>query len=227
MKQVGPCRTLVETAAGQKFAARKVVLSVPSTLHPLISFDPPLPAARKAFNEATTLGYYSKTNLTFATPWWRKAGLSGRLTTHTGPICFTRDTCAEADGQYSITCFHVGKRGREWSKLGVEGRRTQVLEHFDKSFGEVARRLGVTPETPVKVSEMDWARDPWVRGAPCPFTGPGGMIAAGRSIHEPVGDVHFIGTETSSVWKGYLEGAVRSGIRGAGEVIKALRQAKL
>jgi monoamine oxidase len=34
--------------------------------------------------------------------------------------------------------------------------------------------------------------------------------------------VHFVGTETASEWKGYMEGAVRAGERGAKEVVEAL-----
>ncbi|KAK8147855.1 hypothetical protein G3M48_000918 [Beauveria asiatica] len=47
--------------------------------------------------------------------------------------------------------------------------------------------------------------------------------AAGQSIRDHYKHVHFIGTETSYVWKGYMEGAVLSGIRGAKEVIAALQ----
>jgi monoamine oxidase len=36
---------------------------------------------------------------------------------------------------------------------------------------------------------------------------------------QPLGRVHWAGTETADQWMGYVEGAVRSGIRAAGEVI--------
>ncbi|WXC48691.1 hypothetical protein QX201_008400 [Fusarium graminearum] len=44
---------------------------------------------------------------------------------------------------------------------------------------------------------------------------------SGKALREFYGRIHFVGTETSLVWKGYMEGAVRSGVRGAKEVIKA------
>lgn len=44
--------------------------------------------------------------------------------------------------------------------------------------------------------------------------------AASRSA--AFGNVHFIGTETSTEWNGYMEGAILSGDRGAQEVIEAL-----
>lgn len=45
-----------------------------------------------------------------------------------------------------------------------------------------------------------------------------------RSAH---GKVHFVGTETAYEWKGYMDGALRSGLRGAEEVTKALESPKL
>ena len=48
------------------------------------------------------------------------------------------------------------------------------------------------------------------------------MTEAGKALAERVGNLHFVGTGTSDVWAGYMEGAVRYGIRGAKEVIESL-----
>jgi monoamine oxidase len=48
------------------------------------------------------------------------------------------------------------------------------------------------------------------------------MSEVGKALREPFEAIHFVGTETSFEWKGYMEGAVRSGERGAAEVIEAL-----
>jgi monoamine oxidase len=45
---------------------------------------------------------------------------------------------------------------------------------------------------------------------------------ARRSIGKPWGNVHFVGTETADMWQGYMEGAIRSGLRGARESIALL-----
>ena len=45
---------------------------------------------------------------------------------------------------------------------------------------------------------------------------------AGRTLGKPFGHVHFVGSETADKWRGYMEGALRSGIRGAREVIASL-----
>ncbi|EQB51845.1 flavin containing amine oxidoreductase [Colletotrichum gloeosporioides Cg-14] len=78
---------------------------------------------------------------------------------------------------------------------------------------------------PINISEKEWTKDPWARGAPCPVMGPGVLTSdAGKAVREPVSHIHFIGTETSLVWKGYMEGAVKAGIRGANEVIADLAE---
>ena len=43
-----------------------------------------------------------------------------------------------------------------------------------------------------------------------------------RALREPVGRIHWAGTETSDVWNGYMDAAVRSGERAAEEALTAL-----
>jgi monoamine oxidase len=44
----------------------------------------------------------------------------------------------------------------------------------------------------------------------------------GAALRKPVGGIHWAGTETSTYWNGYMDGAVRSGERAAKEVLEAL-----
>jgi monoamine oxidase len=44
-------------------------------------------------------------------------------------------------------------------------------------------------------------------------------------VRVPVGRIHFAGTETSTYWTGYMDGAVRAGERAAREVVRAERGA--
>jgi monoamine oxidase len=41
-------------------------------------------------------------------------------------------------------------------------------------------------------------------------------------LRQPIGRVHFAGTETAVEWTGYLEGALESGERAAREVVRGL-----
>lgn len=203
-----------------KFSCRKVIIPIPTTLLPKIEFSPDLPPTKKLLSESTVMGYYAKTIFVFAEPWWRSLGLSGNLEASDGPICFSRDTCIFDRKQYSITCFIVGERGRQWSKLSKHDRTAQVHGQFNKMMGSMTEsRL---PE-PINIIEQEWIKHEWFLGAPSPVMVPGFLTsAAGRSLREPYKNLHFVGTETSDVWEGYMEGAVRSGERGAAEVIAQL-----
>lgn len=135
---------------------------------------------------------------------------------------FTRDTCIEEDNQFSITCFIVGDPGRKWSALSIAGRKRAVLKHFKQLMSVVVKPEDI-PQ-PIDVIEQEWVKQPWSRGAPSPVMGPGLLTSdVGRSLKVPWKSIHFVGTETSTYWKGYMEGAVQSGERGAKEVIEALR----
>ncbi|KAF5647319.1 flavin-containing protein [Fusarium sp. NRRL 52700] len=156
----------------------------------------------------------------FDKPWWRDAGLSGIIECETGPIHFSRDTCSPEDGQYSITCFVVGDRDRDGSKWSYTEKRRIVLEQFSRVFSGV----GVKAPEPVNIILQEWTKQPWIWGCPSPVMMPGTLTSdSGKALREVVGRVHFVGTETSLVWKGYMDGAVRSGIRGAEEVIRAFK----
>jgi monoamine oxidase len=50
---------------------------------------------------------------------------------------------------------------------------------------------------------------------------PGAMTHFGPVLREPVGRIHWAGTETASVWSGYMDGALTSGERAAAEVLAA------
>ena len=56
---------------------------------------------------------------------------------------------------------------------------------------------------------------------------PGGLSSFEHVLRAPFGRLHFVGTETGFEWKGYMEGAVRSGERGAQEILLAVSKAKL
>jgi monoamine oxidase len=47
----------------------------------------------------------------------------------------------------------------------------------------------------------------------------GAWTSLGKALREPVGNIHWAGTETSDVWNGYIDGAIRSGERVAKEIL--------
>ena len=75
----------------------------------------------------------------------------------------------------------------------------------------LAKFFGPRAAEPDEYVERDWAAEEWSRGCY------GGRFGTG--VWEPVGRIHWAGTETAEVWNGYMDGAVRSGERAAREVL--------
>ncbi|KAJ9502280.1 hypothetical protein H2202_002345 [Exophiala xenobiotica] len=205
------------------FRCQRVIVSVPTPLYKEITFDPPLPEAKAELGRNNVLGYTLKVMVMYSEPWWRMAALAGAVMSFKGPITTCRDSSNDKYGSYSLTCFTNGKFGREMSLLSQQERFSAVLAHVKRMFGPYVD----VPE-PIAVTEHEWAKDQWAQGCPCPASPPGIMTKYDHALRSAHGKVHFIGTETAYEWKGYLDGAIRSGERGAKEVISGLgRRAKL
>lgn len=214
----------VRSSNNAEFQAKKVILSVPTTLYNHIRFNPPLPETKQLLAEENVMGYYSKIIFVFNQPWWHTAGLSGALQAQDGAITFSRDTSIPDDDQWSITCFVVGERGRQWSQLSQDERRQSAWTQFVSAFSSVDLPSKLEIPAPINIIEMEWSKQEFFLGAPCPVSPPGILTSVGmEAVQTPFGNIHFVGTETSVEWKGYMEGAVRSGDRGAKEVIEALK----
>ena len=52
--------------------------------------------------------------------------------------------------------------------------------------------------------------------------GPGVLTQYGHLLREPIGRIHWAGTETAGTSHGAMDGAVRSGERVAGEILEAV-----
>jgi monoamine oxidase len=111
--------------------------------------------------------------------------------------------------------FIGGDEARAWPLRPAEERLAAVLSNFASVVGDSALNL-------IGYLEADWPRDKWSRGCPVAYAPPGVLPEYGDTIREPVGPIHWAGTETATFWNGYMEGAVRSGERAASEVLGAL-----
>lgn len=128
-----------------------------------------------------------------------------------------RDTSTDIDGQYSLTCFVNGHVGREWSRLSPHERRAQVLSHVAYIYGNKEAAY-----QPLEIFEQEWTKEEWSQGAVCPVTSPSIINQVGYAAKLPVGNLHFVGTEFATEWKGYMEGALCSGEQGSREVLETL-----
>ena len=81
---------------------------------------------------------------------------------------------------------------------------------------------GPRPPTRSTSSSSTGRPSPGAVAATARCSGPTCGPATALRCREPVGPVHWAGTETATVWSGYMDGAVSSGQRAAAEVLAAL-----
>lgn len=206
-------------SGGALYAGRKVIITVPTPAMRNISFFPNLPPAKQAWINSTTYGYYTKAMMEFSSPFWEKSGFCGLAQSFTGPASVVRESCSAPDSKYVLTCFVVGDPGRAWAALPTKEREKSLLQQLGKLFGVT----DLSSEF-IQMTTYEWLNDEWSGwGCPCAALTPGVLNTLGPdALRESSGNLHFAGTETAGEWKGYMEGAIRSGERAAAEVIKAV-----
>ncbi|MGA6226232.1 FAD-dependent oxidoreductase, partial [Streptomyces umbrinus] len=67
--------------------------------------------------------------------------------------------------------------------------------------------------------EQDWTAEQWTQGGPTSVAAPGVLTEYGEWLGRAFGRVHWAGSEFSPYWNGFMDGAVRSGLRTATELL--------
>ncbi|KAI1408025.1 hypothetical protein F5Y13DRAFT_114921 [Hypoxylon sp. FL1857] len=214
----------VTTTNGKSFKTRKVIISIPSTMYKELTFSPPLPVPVQEVTNGTKLGHYNKAIVLYQRPWWRDLGFNGFIMSFKGPACVVRDTSVDEAGVYGFTCFVNGTPGEKWSRMYPHERRKVILDELAAAFN-----VGLDSEAyrPIEFFEQIWQHETFSRGALAPVTAIGHYTKFAHVYGKPVGNLHFVGTEYSNTWKGYMEGALASGEKGAREVADALKEQTL
>ena len=205
---------VVHTDRGRVTADRVIVAAPPPTVLD-IDWFPQLPSRRKELLRHLDMGQLMKCDAVYTTPFWRESGLNGFGLNDAGAVRVAFDNSPKP-GDPGVLLAFVG--GSTWRTHGVRTRsqrRKAVLEGFAEFFGEQALH-------PIDYVEHDWTREQWTGGGPVANYAPGTMLQFGSAIRRPFGRVHWAGTETSTYWTGYMDGAVRSGERAAIEVLDRL-----
>jgi monoamine oxidase len=195
--------------------ARRVIVAVPPALARRIRYTPGLPPNRRALAREMPQGTLLKVTAVYDRPFWRDAGLNGTAVSLNGPVnaCFDD---SPPDGSPGVLFGFVGgDEARRYRAQSKADRRAAVLKNFADYFGREALNAR-------KYFDTDWPGAKWSRGGPVGIAKPGLLVAHGTALRDPVGPIHWAGTETSNYWNGYMDGAVRSGKRAAREVIDEL-----
>lgn len=191
-------------------SASAAVVAIPPPLRQRIRFDPQLPAAWTGLLQRSPMGSMVKVLALYDQPFWRQRGLNG----HGVGILPTLEATVDSsppDGPWLLTSFIAGARAVAWQQLGEREKRRAVLDDLEAWWGPEAAQ-------PQELICHNWNEESWSSGAFTSFVSPGAWITYGAIWQQPHGRVFWAGTEASSRWPGYCEGAVQAGLDAADQV---------
>ncbi len=217
-----PVRRVTQSAGGATVESDRltvksklVIVAIPPALAGRIDYAPILPFERDQLTQRYGQGTLTKVAAVYDKPFWRNAGLSGTAIGTGGPVSATFDD-SPADGSIGVIFGFVGgDYARSYNATPPAARQSQVLSQLATFFGPQAR-------SPTGFFETSWSGEQWTRGCPVGIPATGALLAYGSRLRDPVGRIHWAGTETSTYWNGYMDGAVRSGERAAAEALASL-----
>jgi monoamine oxidase len=190
-------------AGGTEVVADACVLAVPATTIGQIVFDPPLPERKESALNAVRYGDAAKLFVQLAEAAEPSATLSvpGRFWVYTQR--------APAGGPLPVAAAFAGTRAALAALRVDEGPA-----HWSGAVRLLRPDLTLASAAPVLST---WHDDPWARGAYSVRSLASPL--ADDALAEPVGRLAFAGEHTAGEWHGLMEGALRSGVRAARDVL--------
>lgn len=207
--------SVVVTSSSRAWNARRVIVAVPLPLSTRILYEPALPSKRDALAQRSPMGSVIKYWVAYKEPFWRRRGLSGMVASDRAPTEGFLDASPPEGDVGLLVGFFTANAALEWTGRPMEERRQVIVRR-------VAELLGPEGADPIDYIDTDWPSESWTRGCYGANMGPGVLTTLGPSLRPAFGRIHWAGTETSPVWTGYIEGAIRSGERAAAEALALL-----
>ncbi|MDF2992739.1 MAG: monooxygenase [Microbacterium sp.] len=188
--------------------ARRVIVATAPSHRGNITYTPALPPQHYGLSRAWRLGALSKAFVAYDTPFWRRDGLSGEGVSDHDTVFLTFDVSPSADGPGILMVF-CDARG--FDGYDRDERSRLVIRHLMHLYGNRASRI-------IGYEDFSWGTDPFAPGGPNPALAPKTWTSYGPFLREPVGLIHWAGSETADAYSGTMNGAILSGQRAATEV---------
>src|SRR3954468_4059577 len=195
---------------------KRVIVAMPPATAGRIVYHGGMTDLRDQLMQRIPQGTLRKFDAVYDKPFWRDKNLSGQCISNIGPVKASFDVSPKDGNPGVVLGFIGGTEARVWTPRSADDRKKAVLDQLQGFFDD-AQAQNVKA-----VYEKDWVADRWAIGCPVGVLPPGTLVDFGPALRDPVGKIHWAGTETSDYWCGYMDGAVRSGERAAAEVLAAL-----
>lgn len=198
----------VQTPTGD-VRASAVIVTVPPPMAKRIRHEPDLPPARCELERGTFMGTVYKAIAVYPQPFWRETS-SAEILVLDDPGFGVFDSSAPG-GPGHLCVLAGGPDARALDALDPDARRAAIL-------GPIAAQLGTGVLEPSGWHEKSWHLDSHAGGGYLALPEVGTEASHVPFAAESIGRVHWAGTETAHDHPGYLDGAIESGERAAGEV---------
>jgi monoamine oxidase len=213
VEQNGQTAVVRLTAGRPSLVARDVVVALDPSGCVKVDFGPSLPAGRRTLHQRWTMGTGIKFHVAYPTPFWRGRGLSGQAMADDGLVRLVFDATSDPQGRGVLVGFLGEPFAEDFSLLAPHAR----AEREARVIADLTRFFGPDAAAPLDYVEQDWREERYLTGC-VPAARPGVITSAGSDVLQPFGRVHWAGAETSDVWQGYMDGAVRSAERVVAEI---------
>jgi monoamine oxidase len=145
-------------------------------------------------------------------PFWRQDGITGNTVATDDDIEISLDTTQPGHPQGVMATYCAGPRARKIAGMSQEDRH-EIMRAM------LTARLGPKAAHPIDILEQNWAEEAWTRGCSMGHFPTGVLTQYGHLLRQPVGRLHWAGTETATMSYGAMDGAVRSGERVCEEIL--------
>lgn len=207
--------TVTVSGDGFVYESHKVIVAIPPVLITRIEFQPALPLLKQQLLQKMSMGIVGKIFGVYEKSFWRAKGFSGQVVADENSPFQTIFDSSPADSAYGVLlAFCIANRARDFFSKPEASRKEIALQSFVRYFGEEAAR-------PVHYIDHCWVDEPWSKGCYAGIYPTGAWTNFRNELAKPTELIHWAGTETSDVWYGYIEGAVRAGERAADEILNA------
>ncbi|KAJ8408556.1 hypothetical protein AAFF_G00251910 [Aldrovandia affinis] len=199
------------------FSCKAVIVTCPPHLAAKIRYTPALPLERDRLTQSMPVGHMIKFIITYPTAFWREKGFSGEIVVQPSAACAFSITfdATSPSGNPALVGFLAGEQASDWGTRTEEDRRESIILGLQKYLGPEASAF-------IHYEEKDWAKEEFSGGCPVSIMAPGMLTYYHPSLRKPCGRIFWAGTETATLWCGYMSGAVQSGQRAALEVLGQL-----
>ncbi len=192
--------------------ADRVICTLPFPLLSEIEVSPSFSEEKQRAISEIKLTPVTRTYLQFRKRVWEQDGLDGYGITDLNIQDTYSPTLIQGGQRGILASYTGGQRALDLGAMSEKDRQNLVLRRMGNLFG------GLDSQYESGTSQI-WHEDEWARGAFAYFE-PGQITGLLPAAQRPEGLIHFAGEHTS-LWHGWMNGALESGNRAAEEVNEA------